>query len=453
MVSEYLLHTRWRYIVVSALIATYTLAGFLFAREKHLPAVVLFISGFLVVGIVIRMYNSTNKVLTGFFNALSNDDTAMQFPPAQENKTLNALYQSMNNLNRHFQSIRLQNEYNEKYYKALIRHSAAGLLVLNSANQVELINKTACLYAGISPDSVNPNLLKIRNPLFFEAILNLKSGEDVTYKHVMGNSFHMLYFRATELRKNNGVVKLVSIQDIRHELESRELESYRKLISVLTHEIMNLMSPLTSVSKALFALYHKGDEPIGLPAVDGSMLKLTLNGLQVIDEQTDAILNFIDNYRKISKIPRPVIKPFDIADWMEQLQIVYSARMSEHGIFFNIHHDTGRKSLLADKNLINQVLVNLVNNAIDAVMENEGERRISIEITHAVPNRILILVANNGPIIPPEIQEKIFIPFFSTKEHGSGIGLSICQEIIKLHKGSLTVISSQNSLTSFVVEL
>jgi signal transduction histidine kinase len=399
------------------------------------------------------MYNSTNKMLTGFFNALSNDDTAVQFPPAQENKTLNALYQSMNNLNRHFQSIRLQNEYNEKYYKALIRHSATGLLVLNSANQVELINKTACLYAGISPDSTNPSLLKIRNPLFFEAILSLKPGEDVTYKHVMGNSFQMLSFRATELRKNDGVVKLVSIQDIRHELESRELESYRKLISVLTHEIMNLMSPLTSVSKALFALYHKGDEPIGLPAVDGSMLKLTLNGLQVIDEQTDAILNFIDNYRKISKIPQPVIKPFDIADWMEQLQIVYSARMSEHGIFFNIHHETGQKSLLADKNLLNQVLFNLVNNAIDAVMENEGDRRISIEITQSSPNHTQIIIANNGPLIPPEIQEKIFIPFFTTKKHGSGIGLSICQEIMKLHKGSLLVVSTAGGLTSFVVEL
>jgi signal transduction histidine kinase len=231
------------------------------------------------------------------------------------------------------------------------------------------------------------------------------------------------------------------------------LESYRKLISVLTHEIMNLMSPLTSVSKALFALYHKGDKPVDLPDIDDNILKTTLNGLQVFNEQTDAIHSFVDNYRKISKIPQPVFKPFDIADWVEQLHIVYTAKMSEQGILFKIHHDMGQKSLLADKNLINQVMFNLINNAIDAVMENEKDRRISIEISQSAPNRLQIVVFNNGPLIPPEIQEKIFIPFFTTKKHGSGIGLSICQEIMKLHRGSLTVISSQNSLTSFIIEL
>ena len=275
----------------------------------------------------------------------------------------------------------------------------------------------------------------------------------MTYKQVQGNSFQLLSFRATEIRKNDSTVKLVSIQDIRQELESRELESYRKLISVLTHEIMNLMSPLTSVSKALYGLYYKGDKAVELADVDDQTLKSTLNGLRVFDEQTDAILSFVENYRRISRIPRPVLKSFNLDEWIEQLKIVYAVKMSELGINMNIRCEPVQSELLADKNLLNQVMFNLINNATDAVMENRGERWISIYLSQSSPGRFQVMVSNNGPLIPPEVQDKIFIPFFTTKKHGSGIGLSICQEIMKLHRGSLTMISSPKSLTSFILEL
>jgi signal transduction histidine kinase len=325
--------------------------------------------------------------------------------------------------------------------------------VLNSENQVELINKIACQYAGISPDSTNPKLLEIRNPLFYEAICNLKPGEDTTYRHVLENRLQLLSFRATLLSKEKSTVKLISIQDIRHELESKELESYRKLISVLTHEIMNLTSPLTSVSKALFSIYHKGDRPVEISEIDEPILKTTLNSLQVIDEQTNGILNFVENYRKISRIPQPDLKPFTVEEWTEQLRIVYSEKMRENNIAFAISHNPAVKQILADKKLLNQVMINLVNNAVDAVMENEDERKISIEILLTSQNRVRIMINNNGPQIQPELQEKIFIPFFTTKKHGSGIGLSISQEIMRLHKGTLTAVSSRERTTSFILEL
>jgi signal transduction histidine kinase len=359
----------------------------------------------------------------------------------------------MNRLNSHIQSIKLQNEYNEKYYRTLIRHSATGLLVLNSDNQIELINKVACQYAGISPESTNSNLLKIKNHLFYEAICNLQPGEDITYKHVLGNDFQLLSFRATLLRKNDLAVKLISVQDIRYELESKELESYRKLISVLTHEIMNLISPLTSVSKALYAMYHTNQQPISLDDMDEIILKTTLNGLQLIDEQSNGLLNFIDNYRKISRIPQPDIQPFDVEEWIEQLRIVFTAKMKEQHIVFEIGYDRLLKNILADKKLLNQVIINLVNNAIDAVMGIEGERRINIDVFTIPQNRVRVKVTNNGPLIPPELQEKIFVPFFTTKKNGSGIGLSISQEIMKLHKGSLMMVSKEEGNTVFMMEV
>ncbi len=453
MVSERILHSRARYMVFLSAIFLCTISGFLFSRKENLAAVIFFFTGLLAVWMAIAMFNSANKALTGFFNALRNNDTAFRFPAPHHNKTLKELYQSMNDLNSHFQSIKLQNEYNEKYYKTLIRHAATGLLVLNSDNQVELINKVACGYAGISPESTNPNLLKVRNALFFEAICNLKPGEDMTYKHVIENRLQLLSFRATLLNKEKSTVKLISIQDIRHELELKELESYRKLISVLTHEIMNLTSPLTSVSKALYAMYHKGDRAVELSDLDDHVLRTTLSSLQVIDEQTNGILSFVDNYRKISRIPQPEMKFFSVEEWTEQLRIVYGEKMKENRIAFAISHDPSVKQIIADKKLLNQVIINLVNNAVDAVMENDGERKISIDILPMHQNRVRIMIGNNGPQIQPELLEKIFVPFFTTKKHGSGIGLSICQEIMRLHKGSLMVFSSRERLTTFVLEL
>ncbi|MBN1790191.1 MAG: HAMP domain-containing histidine kinase [Bacteroidales bacterium] len=453
MVSERLLHSRVQYTVQLVVIAGCISTGYFFAREKYLASSLLFCMSLLSTWSIFALYNGTNKALSFFFNALRNNDTTAKLPLEIRNKSLKSLFQSMNDLNRHFQAIKLQNEYNEKYYKTLIRHSATGLLVLNSDNQVELINRVACQYAGISPDSTNPSLLKIRNPKFYEAICNLKPGEDVTYRHVIESNLQLLLFRATLLTKDQNTVKLVSIQDIRHELELKELESYRKLISVLTHEIMNLTSPLTSVSKALYTTYHKGGQAIGITEVDDQVLKTTLNSLQVIEEQTNSILNFIDNYRKVSRIPQPDIRPFDLEEWVEQLGIVYGGEMKERNIAFKIDRDIQAKSLLADKKLLNQVMINLVNNAIDAVNGNPGEKMISIVILPVLRNRIRIIVSNNGSLIEPEIRERIFVPFFTTKKNGSGIGLSICQEIIKLHQGSLTVMTSDTGLTSFVLEI
>jgi|WetSurSiteA1Bulk_404760.scaffolds.fasta_scaffold00154_5 two-component system, NtrC family, nitrogen regulation sensor histidine kinase NtrY len=453
MVSEKLLHTQVKYIILVFLVVLNIGSGFLLARSDYVPALILFAAGLFAAWLILQLYEGTNQAVLYLINALRNDDTSVQFPGGLHNRSLERLYNSMNQLNLYYQNIKVQHASNEKYYRTLIRHSATGLLVMNSDDRVELINKVACQYAGISPDSSSPDLLRIRNPMFHEAACKLRPGEDTLYKHMLGNDLQLLSFRATLLRRNKATVKIISIQDIRQELEAKELESYRKLISVLTHEIMNLMSPLTSVSKALVSLYHRGHQPIGLEEMDDQTLKATLKGLQVIDEQSNGILSFIENYRKISRIPVPLVKQFDVGEWIEQIRIVYGDKMKQNHITFSLEHDRQVKTILADKSLLNQVIINLLNNAIDAVLENTGERRVGIEVLPAPRNRTRIKVVDNGPAIPPELQEKIFVPFFTTKTNGSGIGLSISQEIIRLHKGSLIVVSAKNKNTEFILEL
>jgi two-component system nitrogen regulation sensor histidine kinase NtrY len=295
-------------------------------------------------------------------------------------------------------------------------------------------------------------LLRIKHPAFFEAVCNLKPGENVTYKNLVSNNLQLLFFRATIIRRKDEELKLVSIQDIRNELQSKELESYRKLISVLTHEIMNLLSPLTSVAKELYVMLSNRNISDEFSRIDESLITTTVDGLQLINEQSDGLVSFMNNYRKISKIPPPEFASFMTGDWINQLKIAFSGRMKEKNIDFSIDAEKSIREIIADKKLLNQVMVNLINNSFDAVMEFEGEKKIEIHIMKNKENRVIIKVVNNGPAIPNELLEKIFVPFFTTKKNGSGIGLSISQEIMKMHNGSVIAVSSEDTPTCFIVE-
>ena len=452
MASERIVHSRYSYPLAIIITVILISSGYFFAISRYTGAAALFIAGLLTFQWLLWLQGHTNRTVAYFFKALGNSDTAHQFPVEIANTSMSQLHESMNTVIRHFQAIKMQNEYNENYYKAIIRHSNSGLLVLNSDNKVELINQAAALYAGISADSLNPNQLKIKNPAFYDAICSLKPGYDVTYKQISGNEYQLLTFRASMISKEGRNLKLISIQDIRHEMESKELESYRKLISVLTHEIMNQVSPLASVSKSLLSYFSPDDKEMKVSEIDENLWNNTRKGLQLIGEHSNGLMNFISNYRKISKIPHPVIMPFDAGEWMEQWQIVYADKMRDLGIQFRISREARLPAVSGDKNLLNQVIINLLNNAIDAVLEISENREIILDCSMHQSNRIRVRISNNGPSIPAEIQDKIFVPFFTTKKHGSGIGLSICQEIMKLHRGSLTVLSSEGK-TSFVAEI
>jgi nitrogen fixation/metabolism regulation signal transduction histidine kinase len=453
MASERIIYFEHRLPLLSAAVLMFIASGYLWGNSLHGVSVVLLILAFLALYMYLQSTERTNRQVAFFFTSLKNNDTTQQFPVNIKNRTLSRLHEKMNEANRHFQAIRMQLEYNENYYKTLIKNSATGFVVLNEQNHIELINDSACHYAGISSESSNPMQLKSRNPDFYDALCNLNAGHDMIYKQVTGNELMLLNFKATLLKKENQVLKLISVQDIRYEMETREIESYRKLISVMTHEIMNVISPITSASKTLQSFLFKDGNPVTLNDLDASSLEITQKGVNLIDEHSAGLKTFIENYRKISKLPKPVIQNIDTGEWMDQVRIAFSEKMKENQVSFEISKDNRIKNIAIDKNLMNQVMINLLNNAIDAVRETDGDRFIRIDMHVFQKNRVKISVSNNGPFIPQSIQDKIFVPFFTTKKEGSGIGLSICQEVIKLHNGSLSVISKENDYTTFNIEL
>ncbi|MDP4291755.1 MAG: HAMP domain-containing sensor histidine kinase [Bacteroidota bacterium] len=443
----------FRIVLITVIITVFSFgAGYFFLSKHYLYTALLLLVDVIYIFRMVAIYNQTNKSIALFFDAARNNDASLTFHTSN-NKSLQALYDGMNNLNKHIQQIKLQNEYHEKYYKALIQQSATGLVVLNKDNEIELINEITCQYAGISSSSTNMKLLKIKNEPFYDVLCSVVPEQTITFKNIFNETAQLLLFNATEIKGDEQTLKLVSIQDICQELDEKELESYQKLIRILTHEIMNSIAPLTSISKTLQDLYVKDDEPVKPHEVNEVMVATTVQGLKAIGEQGDGLMNFVNSYRRLTKIPDPLFKLFSIEEWIEQLKILFTEKITDNHIYFEIEIQPHLQYITADKNLINQVIVNLVNNAIDALQQVETERKMKLSFSMNQGNRVIIKLWNNGALIPEELQEKIFIPFFTTKENGSGIGLSISRQIMKQHKGSIGVKSDPETGTIFTLEL
>lgn len=434
-------------LILSALI--FFSAGILYSKGIVFYSVLLFLTGGIITYGVFRFYRTSNLSIGLFFESLMNNDTGFRFPEIKSNSILAGLYKSMNQLIKYFQILKTQNAANEQYYKALIHHSATGMVVMNHANEIELMNETAARYAGLSPETIQFKNIRIKHPDLYDALCRLKPGETNTFRNVRNGEILFLFFRATKVSRNEESVKLISIQDIKQELESREIESYRKLISVLTHEIMNMVTPITAVSGSLNSTFTLKQEKSECKEYEIQ----TINGLRLIEEQSRGIMNFVNNYRKITKLPEPVFQEIAVKAWINQLEVSFRDTFASHKINFQTELSKSLQIIQADKNLLNQVMINLINNAVEALSEVNRERVLIVRTEINRNNRAVIKVINNGPLIPSEIQENVFVPFFTTRKNGSGIGLSLSNEIIKMHKGSLSLISNSEDQTVFTIEL
>ncbi len=392
------------------------------------------------------------KNITRFFESTASGDFSTTFDESSKDPMLRKLHAAMNQLIRKFRNLRVKSESREKYYQAVIKQSATGLIVLNSRNEIEVINRAAALFAGISPDSGDTRLLGIRNPHFFDQLASIDPGEKRTYRDQGHGPSSALLLRATGIELSGERLKVVSIENIKRELEQTELESYHRLIRILTHEIMNAVAPLTSVSGTLQKRFFPDQSPIDPSRVDKKMIEGLVQGLTTIDDQTRGMADFVNNYRRLTRLPEPVIAPFGASEWLESLRLLVTQQMDEAGIQMELSSDPGIRNIHADRKLLSQVILNLVNNAKDALSGLPGGRKLRIDLFRIEPAHLYIRVSNNGEQIPEEEMEKIFIPFYTTKEKGSGIGLYVSRQIIHLHGGLLSV-SSRPGETAFLIEL
>jgi two-component system nitrogen regulation sensor histidine kinase NtrY len=396
---------------------------------------------------LISYLNSTNKKIRFFFDSVRNDDSNLFFPFEITNTSLSNLYQSMNKVNNQIQQLKIENRQQEQYFGTLLEHLATGIITYNDKGFILHANSSARKLLSLD---VLTHLTQIerKDRKLYNAINSIKPFERRLIAISAEDGEIQLSLKATSIKTNENELVILSIQDIKNELDEKEVESWMKLIRVLMHEIMNSITPITSLSESLSGIYSEGGKPVSPEQVNVKTIATTLQGLNVIKEQGKGLMSFVESYRELTRVPEPEKKLFKVADLMSRIQILYNSLEKSDRIKLSVSLNNSDLEVFADQNLISQVLINLMKNALEA-NENNNKGKIRIAASEGSNNHPEICVIDNGPGISEENIDEIFVPFFTTRQNGSGIGLSISRQIMRAHGGNLKVKSQPGKETVF----
>jgi len=436
-------------LVIRILLIAFTLLGlvyFILISEQYLRSVYL---GLLLVFIVAEMIwyiERINRDFNAFLLGLLQADFTATFNEQAKGKSFAHLYATFNKINRKFRKISAEKEIQHLYLETMVEHVKTGIISFDPDGNVHLINN-AFKSMLQKPYLKNINALNKVDDKLVDLLTSIKPNKKELFKlNIKGNLLH-LSIETTIFKLHDIEYRLVSFQDIKNELDAQELESWQKLIRVLTHEIMNSITPITSLTATLFEIVKvdvKDGEGLAKATIDNLM-----EGLEVILNRSNGLHRFTEAYRNLSRIPVPNFQKVNLVEIIQQVITLQQSQFDRVSINFLSEKD---KCLIsADAELLQQVLINLIKNAAEALEEIDSPA-IQIVLS-SQGNQSTITINDNGRSIPDDVLDKIFIPFFTTKNEGSGIGLAVCKQILQLHEGTITVVSSPNSGTSFRITL
>lgn len=398
---------------------------------------------------LIKYLNTTNRKMSYFLESIQNNDSSLLFPSNITGKPIRELYDGLNKVNVQIQQLKIESQQREQYFQTLMEHVATGIISYNSKGFVLHANSAAKRMLGVDVLTHLHQLERVNRNLF-QSIQNIKSFEQKLVSVVAERGTVELSLKATLFKTQHEELTLLSIQDIRNELDERELDSWMKLIRVLMHEIMNSIAPITSLSESLTKFYTVDGRAVLPDEVNEKTIDMTIRGLNVIKEQGNGLILFVESYRKLTRLPKPDKKIFKVEELVNRMQILYSSLEKNEKVRLSVVLNPPEMEIFADENLISQVLLNLIKNALEA-LDKIPEGKIQIIAGFTANRRPEIKIKDNGPGIPKEIAEQIFVPFFTTREKGSGIGLSLSRQIMRLHGGSLQLRSVPNKETVFTL--
>jgi two-component system, NtrC family, nitrogen regulation sensor histidine kinase NtrY len=440
-------------IRVIILVILISLAGMIIAWSFNRPDLAVARLTFTIIWILliislITYVTRTNRTLKTFFDSLRYIDTVKKSSgKGRSFEELEKLYQEIAGI---IKQVELDRETDRQYFRYLVDHAGAGIISFSESGEIEIINKAATKILKIR-QLKNINALSALSPALPGMMMTMKSGQQKLLKLNVENEVVGLSVRLAEYRISGRKVRLVSLQNIRNELEEEELDAWQKLIRVLTHEIMNSITPVNSLTNTIIRMLESGGRPKRQDEIDDGTLANALEGLHSIEKRNKGLIGFVQSYRSLTRIQKPVFTKVDIESmFMNISRLVKEELETAHIRLFIVVNPAGL-SLEADEKLLEQVLINLINNSRHA-LENTVQPEILIS-AKADQVQVLIEVKDNGTGIPEDMIGNIFIPFFTTRAEGSGIGLSLSRQIMRLHGGSISVKSRPGVETIFTLKL
>ncbi len=441
-------------IVVGVLIITLTAFGLAyFSINKHLDYGIYMgiILCFQVAGLI-KFLNRTNRKIAFFFDAVENDDSAIHFPTHIEDKSIKDLHKSLNRVNFLIQKIKIENKQQEQYYHSILEQAAVGLLTLNEKGHILLANKTAKKLLNYEQLTHVEQLKRVDEKLF-ALVSQLKPFDQKLTTITNERETTQLTIRSKPITIGNENLILIIVQNINNELDEKETDAWIKLFRVLTHEIMNSIAPITSLSETLSTIYTRDNKAVRPSELNEKNIEKTIKGLDVIKDQGKDLTKFVESYRSLTKIPKPEKEIVLVETLVNKIRILSSQEDGFQDIKFVVAIKPNDLEIYADEKQIIQVLLNLVKNAIQSIHKTDIQGCIQLEAEKDDQSNVILSVTDNGPGIPLDIQDQIFIPFFTTKEAGTGIGLSLSKHIMRLHGGSLLLASTSQTATTFRLKL
>ena len=418
------------YVAVIILMAA--LSGYVWATSRHAHLIATIPIIIFCLFRLFHIYNELVERLMFVFNAVQNDDYSFRFTE-NPNITRHALVnQSLNRIKEVMDNAKMQIREREKYFELIMECAGIGIVTVMENGTVAQTNTKALRIVGM--ERLNHiDQLRILSEELCEAMHRIKPGAQLTARFATEIGDQNLVLSCSAMEFGGKQLRVISIGNIHEELDRKEVESWEKLTRILTHEIMNSLAPVTSISHTLLAQSN-----------DAATVR---QGLETIHSTSDRLLRFVDSFRAVTRIPAPQKAPFYLSELVAE-----SLSLIQHdGIEVEVSIEPEDTMLYADRALMSQVMVNLLKNATEALLAQDCDRKITIRSTIDAEERIQIEITNNGSAIPAEVAENIFTPFFTTKTDGSGIGLAVSRQIVRLHGGSLRLKHNEAGKVTFAV--
>lgn len=392
---------------------------------------------------LIRHLEKSQREMVNFLLAIKQNDFTTS---SQQSSYKIDLKYAQTQILKVFQRLNKEKESEHQYLKTVVEHVKVALVCFDEQGEVTLLNQAACELFN-RPYLKNIIALKKIDPELYDLLKSLRPGQKSLIKIVIQNKLMHLSLQATAFRIKNNNYKLVSFQDIKSELEEKELESWQKLIRVMTHEIKNSAIPIATLTDVTYQqLIGENDTPKDLGTVDPEELKDIKTSLKTIASRSKGLVNFVKAYNDLTRIPPPKIKSVKVLSLLKNVEQLLTPQLKSSGIRLKYQMESTDMMIKADMDLIEQVIINVLLNAVDA-LENKSNPQIIISCFVNHDGKKCVEISDNGPGIPEEVLENVFVPFYTTKNQGSGIGLSLSRQIMRLHHGTIEVSSKTGAGT------
>jgi two-component system nitrogen regulation sensor histidine kinase NtrY len=437
-------------VIIRVVVLGLTMALFIYMISRPNMLFAAMLMGIIIILQLVDIFkfiSQTNRKLTRFLESVKYSDFISGF--AADNrlgKSFKELNIAFNEVLEAFRKARSEKEEHWQYLNSVVQQVRTGILSFDVDGNVQLINANAKRFIGTSNIKNIKDLINL-NPKLYHAINSAELGKSELYK---GPNEVYLTIQSTELRIRGTDVKLVTLQNIQPELQKQELEAWQNLTRVLRHEIMNSITPISSLTSTLREILdhdmERKNSHYELKEEGAEDLK---EGLSTIENRSRGLIKFIDAYREYTSLPKPKMSTIRLKDMVTHVAQLMRTELKKTAIEFHYECNSEYLTIQADVEMIEQVLINLLKNAIEALSETEHPK---LELIGSYDeNTVKIDIIDNGPGIIKEALEHIFVPFYTTKRTGSGIGLSLSRQIMQMHNGSITVESIPDVKTIFTL--